>query len=143
MPTADLITTKIIFNSVLSTKDENFIFVDISNFYLKNLMDRYEFMKLPLDIIPEEIIQQYNHQNLAHKGFVCMQIQKGTNGLPQAGKFELINIKLHLSKFGYEPAPITQGIRRNQTCPLQYSLIVDNFGINMSAKRTSHISFMH
>ena len=29
-----------------------------------------EYMKLPLDIIPEEIIQQYNLRNLAHKGFV-------------------------------------------------------------------------
>ena len=31
---------------------------DIDNFYLNNLMNRYEDIKLPLDIIPEEIIQQ-------------------------------------------------------------------------------------
>ena len=49
-------------------------------------MNIYEYMKLPLDNIPEEIIQQYNLINLEHKGFVYMEIQKGMYGLPQAGK---------------------------------------------------------
>ena len=31
---------------------------DIANFCLKNTIDIYEYMKLGLDIIPEEIIQQ-------------------------------------------------------------------------------------
>ena len=47
---------------------------DIANFYLNKPMDRYEYMKLPLEIIQEEIIQQYNLRNLAHKGFVYMEI---------------------------------------------------------------------
>ena len=65
---------------------------DISNFYINNPMNRYEYMKLPLDIIPEEIIQKYNLRNLAHKGFVHMEIQKGMYGLPQAGKMQMINL---------------------------------------------------
>ena len=47
----------------------------MENFYLNNPMDRYEYMKLPLGIIPEEIIQQYILRNLSHKGFVYMKIQ--------------------------------------------------------------------
>ena len=50
--TADLITAKLIFNSVLSTKNVKFMCADIANFYLSNPMNRYEYMKLPLDIIP-------------------------------------------------------------------------------------------
>ena len=61
---------------------------DIANLYLNNPMNRYEYMKLPLEIIPEEIIQQYNLRNLAHKGFVYMEIPKGMYGLPQEGKIE-------------------------------------------------------
>ena len=57
-PTADIRTAKLIFNSVISTKNSKFMCAYIANFYLNNPMDRYEYMKLPLDIIPEEIIQQ-------------------------------------------------------------------------------------
>ena len=56
---------------------------DIANFYINNPMNRYEYMKLPMDIIPEEIIQQHKLRNLAHKRFVYMEIQKGVYGLPQ------------------------------------------------------------
>ena len=45
-------------------------------------MDRYEYMKLPLDIIPEEIIQQYNLRNLAHKGFYIYKSKRGCMGYP-------------------------------------------------------------
>ena len=75
-PTADLITYKLIFKSVLSTTNVKFMCSDRANFYLNNPVNRYDYMKLPLDIIPEEIIQQYNLINLAHKGLVYMEIQK-------------------------------------------------------------------
>ena len=101
----------------------------ISNFYLKNTMYRYEYMKLSLDIVPEGIVQQYNFRKLAHKVFVCMEIQKGIYGLTKAGKISNDKIKLHLSKFGYETAPIAPGLRRHQTRPLQFSLVVDDFGV--------------
>ena len=52
-PTADLITAKLIFDSVLSTENTKFMCADIANFYLDDPMERYEYMKLPLDIIPE------------------------------------------------------------------------------------------
>ena len=52
-PTTDLITAKLIFKSVLSTKNAKFVCADIANFYLNNPMDRYEYRKLPLDIITE------------------------------------------------------------------------------------------
>ena len=38
-------------------------------------------------------------------------------------------LKLHISKFGYKPAPITPCLRRYQTHPLQCSIVVDDFGI--------------
>ena len=95
-PTSNLITAKLIFNSVLSTKSVKFMCAEISNFYLNNPINRYEYMKLPLDIIPEEIIQQYNIRILSHKGFVYMEIQKGMYGLPQADKIANDKLKLYL-----------------------------------------------
>ena len=54
-PTEDLIMANLIFNSVLSTKNEKFMGADISNFYINNPMDRYEYMKLPLDITQRKL----------------------------------------------------------------------------------------
>ena len=58
-----------------------------------------------------------------------MEIQKGMYGLPQAGRIANDKLKLHLSKFGYGPAPIAPGLWRHQTCPPQFLLVVDDFGI--------------
>ena len=49
--------------------------------------------------------------------------------LPPTGKIANDTLKLHLAKFGYEPAPITPGLWRHQNRPLQYSMVFDNFGI--------------
>ena len=77
IPNADLITAKLVFNNVLSTKNSKCMCADIANLYPNNPLDIYSYMKLPLEIIPEEIIQKSNLRNLSHKGFVCMEIQKG------------------------------------------------------------------
>ena len=58
-----------------------------------------------------------------------MKTQKGMYGLPKAAKIANDKLKINLAKFGYKPAPITSGIWRNQTFPLQFSLVVDDFGI--------------
>ena len=51
-PTAYLITAKLVFNSVLSTKNVKLMCAYIANFCINNPMNRYEYMKLTLDIIP-------------------------------------------------------------------------------------------
>ena len=55
--------------------------------------------------------------------------KKDMYGLPQAGKSINDKLKLHLANFEYEPALITPGLWRHQTRPLQFSLVVDDFGI--------------
>ena len=52
-PTSDHIMAKLIFNSVLSTKNNKIMCAGIANFYINNIMNRYEYMKLPLEISPK------------------------------------------------------------------------------------------
>ena len=59
-PTADITIFKCLVNSVLSTNNAKFVTADIRDFYLNTPMSRYEYIKLLINIIPEEIIQQYN-----------------------------------------------------------------------------------
>ena len=47
-------------------------------------MEVYEYMFLPLNVILDEIAQQYNLQKLATNGKVYCEIRKGMYGLPQA-----------------------------------------------------------
>ncbi len=49
-------------------------------------MARYEYMRLKLTDIPEEIIIEYKlHDIVTDEGFVYLKIWKGMYGLPQAG----------------------------------------------------------
>ena len=57
---ADLKTAKLIFKSTISALEESFMCYDIKNFSLGTPMKQYEYIRLPLNIIPEEIIEQYN-----------------------------------------------------------------------------------
>jgi hypothetical protein len=47
-PTADMTLFKILLNSIISTKNARCVVVDIKDFYLNSLMERYEYMKLKL-----------------------------------------------------------------------------------------------
>ena len=49
-------------------------------------MERYEYMTIPITLIPAEIIQEYNLQPLIHNGNIYVEIRKGMYGLPQAGR---------------------------------------------------------
>jgi hypothetical protein len=55
-PTADLTTIKLLINSTISTPGAIFLGIDLANFYLYTPLSNYEYMRLRLDIIPEEII---------------------------------------------------------------------------------------
>ncbi len=76
---------KLLFNLTILTPSAQFKTMDISNFYLNTPLDKYKYMRLCLDIIPQEIIDAYNLTNLAHNGWVYIEIRKGMYGLPQAG----------------------------------------------------------
>ena len=58
-----------------------------------------------------------------------MEIQKFMYGIPQAGKIENDQLKLHQDQFGYKPAPITPGLWWHQNRPIKFSLVVNKFGI--------------
>ena len=84
-PTADTTTAKLVINSTISTPHAKFMCGDIKDFYLGTPMERYEYMRLPIALIPTEIIEAYNLLPLVHNGYVYIEIRRGMYGLPQAG----------------------------------------------------------
>jgi hypothetical protein len=83
--TADITTFKILINSTLSTDNAEMMMMDIKNYYLGTRLPRYEYMRLPLAIIPEDVIDKYNLISIAVDRCVYLEIRKGMYGLKQAG----------------------------------------------------------
>ena len=85
-PTVDLLTVKLLLNSVISTPNAKFMTIDIKDFYLNTLMDRFEYMKLKLRDLPKYFVKLHNLASKVDKnGFVYLKIRRGMYGLPQAG----------------------------------------------------------
>jgi hypothetical protein len=128
-PTADITTAKILFNSVLSTPAAKFMCIDIKDFYLGTPMARYEYMRIPVPDIPPTILAQYQLAPLIHNNSVTVEIRKGMYGLPQAGILAHDRLVEHLARHGYIKTPHTAGLFRHVTRPIQFTLVVDDFGV--------------
>ena len=59
--------------------------LDIKIFYLGTPMDKYEYMKIKIENIPQEIIEEYNLMPMVHNGYIHLEIRKGMYSLKQAG----------------------------------------------------------
>ncbi len=77
--TAALETAKLLFNSVLSTPGAK-------DYYLGTILGNLEYIRIPVSILSQHIIDHYNLEPLIHNGFVYAAVSKGMYGLPQAGK---------------------------------------------------------
>eukprot|EP00804_Cyclotella_cryptica_P017342 CCRYP_018994-RD/>CCRYP_018994-RD protein AED:0.39 eAED:0.39 QI:0/-1/0/1/-1/0/1/0/348 len=127
-PTSDLTTAKLLFNSVVSTPGAVFVVLDVKNFYLNTPMERPEYMRLPLKLIPPEIIAKYNLRDKADdKGFVYVRIELGMYGLPQAGLLANKLLAQRLQIDGYYQCQYTPGLWRHVWRPITFSLVVDDF----------------
>jgi hypothetical protein len=52
-------SSKIMWNSIISTANAKFGGADIKNMYLETPLNRYKYMKMPLRLIPNDIIEHY------------------------------------------------------------------------------------
>ena len=128
-PTADVPVIKLLWNSTLSTPGAKYFTLDISNFYLGTPMDRPEYMKMPMKIMPPEIIEKYNLKELELDGWIYMKIVKGMYGLPQAGKIANDLLQKRLKKHGYHACQYTPGLYKHVWRPVTFTLVVDDFGV--------------
>jgi hypothetical protein len=127
--TAELTTTKMLWNSVISTENARYMCLDIKNFYLGTPMDRFEYMKMPLSIFPQATIEQYDLDKHAKHGFVYLEIRKAIYGLPQAGILANKLLRQRLRPHGYYEVAHTPGLWKHISNPTQFTLTVDDFGV--------------
>jgi len=132
--TADLITNKLLWNSTLSTPGARYCCADLKNFYLETPMKRREYMRIKVDLIPVEFMDEYNLHNKVYNGYVYCEIRRGMYGLPQAGIIANQQLKKRLAPHGYYEVPHTPGLWRHTWRPITFTLVVDDFGIKYVGK---------
>ena len=81
-----MLTLKLLLNSIVSTPNAKYISIDIKDFYLNTPIPRYEYMKLKLSDLPDNVILQYNLMGkLGKDEYIYTEIRRGMYGLPTAG----------------------------------------------------------
>ena len=136
-PTATLLETKLLLNSVLSGAKHGakFMTCDIKDFFLATLMQKAEYMKIPFQYFPEDIITRYSlRELLASDGYIYIKITKGMYELKQASVLAYNNLVKNLKDHGYAPIPHSVGLWRHNSRPLTFCLCVDDFGIKYENK---------
>ena len=92
-------------------------------------MDKYEYMKIPISLFPEHSIQKYDFRIKVKNGFIYLEIRKIIYGLPQAGMLKNKYLKEKLAPHGYYEVPHTPSLWKKISRPIQFSLVVNNFGV--------------
>ena len=137
---ASLATVKLLLSSVVSTKGAKFTTANIKDFFHASFLPDPEYMKMKLKIIPQEIIDQYQHQDLEKYGWVYMKIVKGMPGLKQASSLANERLVHHLAPYGYAPVEHTPSLWKYESNRILFALVVNDFGIKpTSVLSTSHM----
>ena len=63
-----------------------------------------------------------------------MEIQRGLYGLPQSGILANKILRERLKPHGYYKLPHTPGLWKHVTLPVQFTMVVDNFGVKYTGK---------
>ena len=127
--TADMLTVKLLLNSVISTPGAKFMSLDISNFYLMTPMEDYEYIRMDLRDFPDDIIELYNLNEIAREGRVYVEARRCIYGLPQSGILANRYLEKRLNDYGYYQSKFTPGLWHHETRDIKFVLIVDDFGV--------------
>ena len=66
--TADVTTSKVMWNSVISTPGTQYACADVKKIYLNTLLDRYEYMWMSIKLIPQEFVDLYDLKSKTKNG---------------------------------------------------------------------------
>jgi hypothetical protein len=112
--------------------------LDVKNFYLGTPMEHFEYLCIPIKLIPLEIITQYTLPPLVSDGHIYIEVQKGMYGLPQADILANLLLAKRLAPHGYRQTKSIPGLWAHDTLPVTFSLVVDDFGVKYEGLANTH-----
>ena len=103
-------------------------------------MERSEYVRIKFLDIPQEFIEEYDLSKSSQNGWIYFEILRGCYGLPQSGRLANDLLRTVLNKTGYYEAATTPGLWSHQWRPVQFVLLVDDFGIKyIDKEHTLHL----
>ena len=96
--TADITTSKFMWNSTISTREARYICSDAKNFYLATPLKDPEYMRIATNLVSQEFVEMYKLQDKIKNGYINMRIIRGMYGLPQAGRLANELLKNNLKR---------------------------------------------
>ena len=132
---ANLETTKILINSTISTQGVQFACADIGNMYTNTRLDTPEYMRIHISDITEEVQEEYDVAKYVNEdGYVYCEINGALYGLAQAGYIVNKDLIKYLTPYGYYPSKKTPGLWLHDKRPIQFVLVVNDFGAKYTSK---------
>ena len=126
---------KLLINSIISIPGTKFLVFDLKYFYLNTPMDRPEFLRIKLINLTEDVIENYRLQEkVDNKCFVYIKCVRGMYGLLQVWIIAQKLPKERLEKYGYRQSDKTPGFWKHDTRPINFTLIVNDFGVKYVGK---------
>jgi hypothetical protein len=105
-PTVNLLTVKLLINSVVLTP----LGVGHRIFLSQHPHDLPEFLHMKIENFPQDVIDQYKlHNKVGSMGFVILRVEKGMYGLPYANIITHKLLKERLERHGYTQSDKTPG----------------------------------
>ena len=98
-------------------------------------MNRYEYMKMPISIFPQHVIEEYNLLKKVYKGCVWMEIWRSIYGLPKSGKLATEYLRKNLAAHGCYEVKHTPGMWKHISRPIKFTLLVDDFGVKYTRRK--------
>jgi len=134
-PTADMTLVKTFLNSIILTKGAQCAMLDGKDFYLNTPMKQYEYMRIKITDITEEVIEHYKLREIVtDDGYIYCEIRKGMYCLPQAGIIAQELLQERLAKVGYHQSQIIPGLWTHKTRNTCFTLVIDDFAIKYMKK---------
>ena len=95
----------------------------------------YEYMKIPISILPQHVIEEYNLLEKVYKGCVWIKTIRSIYGLPQSGKLANEYLRKKLAPHGYYETKHTPELWKHISRPMQFTLVVDDFGVKYTRRK--------
>ncbi len=127
--TTSLELVKLLLNSMLSCLGADLSSIDLQNLYFDTPMPDPKYICIKIADIPAEFIEEYNLQGRDCDGWIYFKIFQGCYGLPQASILANNFLRSHLLAEGYNKSKFTPGLWCHKWHPIQFCLIVDDFGV--------------